>query len=220
VRDGRHEIIAGERRWRAAQEAGLKNVPVVIRDATDEQMLELALIENIQREDLNAMERARAYRNFCDQFDLKADDVAFRMGEDRSTVANYLRLLDLDLPTQDMVANGTISMGHARCLLGITDHSLRQRLAQTVAKENLSVRALEGMVRRRKKSGQSDGGGVSTSKGRSAHIEDMERRFEQRTKTKVSIHEGHKKGTGRIVIEYYSLDDFDRISEFLGVKVD
>jgi ParB family transcriptional regulator, chromosome partitioning protein len=217
-RDGRYEIIAGERRWRAAQEAGLKNVPVVFRDATDEQMLELALIENIQREDLNAIERAKAYRQFCDEFGVKADDVAHRMGEDRSTVANYLRLLDLDLPIQDMVADGEISMGHARCLLGIPERSRRERLAQMAVKENLSVRALEQIVRNEK--GKEGGGAGASPKRRSAHIEDMEQRFERQTKTKVAIHEGHKKGTGRIVIEYYSLDDFDRIAELFGVKVD
>jgi ParB family chromosome partitioning protein len=220
-RDGRFEIIAGERRWRAAQQAGLKNVPVVVRDATDEQMLELALIENIQREDLNAIERARGYRQFCDEFGLRADDVAHRMGEDRSTVANYLRLLDLDPPIQDLVASGEISMGHARCLLGVAERSRRERLAQSVVTESLSVRALEEIVRREKgKPKRDEGGPVIEAKRRSAHIEDMEQRFERQTRTKVAIHEGHKKGTGRIVIEYYSLDDFDRIAELLGVKVD
>lgn len=219
-RDGRFEIIAGERRWRAAQQAGLKNVPVVVRDATDEQMLELALIENIQREDLNAIERARAYRQFCDEFGLKADDVAHRMGEDRSTVANYLRLLDLDLPIQDLVASGEMSMGHARCLVGVAERSRRERLAQLVVKENLSVRALEEIVRREKGIPKNEGGLVIERKRRSAHIEDMEQRFERETRTKVAIHEGHKKGTGRIVIEYYSLDDFDRIAGLFGVKVD
>lgn len=219
-RDGRYEIIAGERRWRAAQAAGLKHVPVVLRDASDEQMLELALVENIQREDLNAIERAKAYRQFCDEFGLTTDDVAHRMGEDRSTVANYLRLLDLDLPLQEMVAGGQISMGHARCLLGIADRSRRERLAQAVVKEVLSVRALEEIVRREKGKAGADGGAIVAPKRRSAHIEDMEQRFERQTRTKVAIHEGHKKGTGRIVIEYYSLDDFDRIAELFGVKID
>ncbi len=122
---GKLQIIAGERRWWAARSLDMAEVPIIIRDATDEQMVELALIENIQREDLNAIDRAQAYRAFCARFNVKPDEVAQRLGEDRSTVANYLRLLDLPGPIRDLVAHGEISMGHARCLLGVADEAKR-----------------------------------------------------------------------------------------------
>ena len=218
---GRYQLIAGERRWRAAQSIGLTEVPVIVRDATDEQMIELALIENLQREDLNAVDRAKAYRQFCDTFNLKPDEVGRRLGEDRTTVVNYLRLLDLADDIQAMIADGRLSMGHARCLLGIADDARRKRLAESVIASDLSVRALEEIVRREK----TRPAGIHASAGavempRSAHLGDLERRFEEAVKTKVTIHESKRKGRGRVIIEYFSLDDFDRISSMLGVDLD
>ncbi len=218
---GKLQIIAGERRWWAAKSLGMTTVPVVIRNATDEQMVELALIENIQREDLNAIDRAQAYCAFCTRFGLRPDDVAKRLGEDRSTVTNYLRLLDLPGPVRDLVAQDQVSMGHARCLLGVTDDARRWQLAEAIVRNELSVRALEEIVRREKTREQ--GTHEPTTKGtpaRSPHLQHMEQVFEQAVKTKVTIREGRRKGTGRITLEYFSLDDFDRIAELLGVEVD
>lgn len=217
----RYEIIAGERRWRAALSLGLSHVPVIVRDASDEQMLELALIENIQRQDLNAIDRARAYRRFCDTFGLKAEDVAERVGEDRSTVANYVRLLELPDEVQEMVAKEDIAMGHARCLLGIADSSRQIQLANAVVGNRLSVRALEELVRRERTRGSGDADTMRTAvRAISPHLADIQRRFEETIRTKVVIKEGKRKGTGRIVIEYHSLDEFDRLASMLGVRLD
>ncbi len=219
ARGGRNQIIAGERRWRAAKHIGLERVPVIVREATDEQMLELALIENIQREDLNAIDRARAYRQFCTRFSVKPEEVATRLGEDRTTVVNYLRLLDLSEPIQRLVRDGAIGMGHARCLLGISDEARRMDLAESVVHSQLSVRALEEIIRREKKRDRSTQD-VAAVELRSAHVRDLQRRFEEAVKTKVTIRPGKRKGTGRIVIEYYSLDDFERIATLLNVPAE
>ncbi len=128
--DSLYEIIVGERRWRAAQMAGLKEIPAVVREATDEQMLEVALVENIFREDLNAIDRAMAYRRYCEAFGLSADQVAQRLGEDRSTVTNYLRLLDLPNEVKQWVVEGRLSMGHARCLLGLSSPTMRVQVGR------------------------------------------------------------------------------------------
>jgi ParB family chromosome partitioning protein len=191
----------------------------VVRDSTDEEMLELALIENLEREDLNAIDRALAYREFCTQFGLKPDQVASRLGEDRTTVINYLRLLDLSPSVQGLVALGRLSMGHARCLLGITDEAQRLRLAQSAVENELSVRALEEVVRREKTRAGSGEAAAQNAKlpSRAAHLGNLEERFEQALGTKVTIREGKRKATGRIIIQYYSLDDFDRVAERLGV---
>ncbi len=221
VDDNRFEIIAGERRWSAIKSLGWEQVPVIIRQASDQEMLELALIENIHREDLNAIERARAYREFRDQFNLNAESVAQRLGEDRTTVTNYLRLLDLPDTIQSMVAQGQLSMGHARCLLGVADAEHRQQLAESVINNQLSVRALEEIVRREKTRSQDQStASETTPPPASPHLEDVQRRFEESLKTKVRIKESNKKGTGRITIDYFSLDDFDRIAGKLGVSLD
>lgn len=213
-----YEIIAGERRWRASKLADTATIPAIVKDADDEQMLELALIENIQREDLNAMERALAYRRFSTQFGLSADEVGRRTGEDRTTVANYLRLLELSAPLQELVASGRLSMGHARCLLGVPSDVRRMELATAAAYSELSVRALEKMVRQERQRDQASATDPPQEvRVRSAHLQDLERRFEEAMRTKVTIHEGKRKGTGRVVIEYQSLDDFDRIADRLGV---
>ncbi len=220
-RDGQYQIIAGERRWHAARSIGLTRVPVIIRDATDEQMLELALIENIQREDLNAIDRAKAYREFCSRFSLQPEEVANRLGEDRTTVVNYMRLLDLPVAIRKMVADRRLSMGHARCLLGIADDAHRLCLAESATHNELSVRALEEIVRR-EKTRQSPATPAESQgqNARSAHLRELQQRFEEALKTKVTIHEGKRKGAGRIVVEYYSLDDFDRIAAKLDVKLE
>ena len=214
-----YEIIAGERRWRAARSAGMDRVPVFVHSATDEQMIEFALIENIQREDLNPIDRAMGYQQFCKRFDLKADDLANRLAEDRTTVVNYLRLLDLPECVRDEVARGRISMGHARCLAGVASEDRQAELAAKVLEDHLSVRALEAIVRQDKV--QLAGGGKQPAKrpvDRSPHVRLMERRFEEALKTKVVIREGKQKGSGRIIIDYYTLDDFDRIASLLDLE--
>jgi len=216
------QIIAGERRWQAAKQAGLKEVPVIIREAGDEKMLELALVENIQRVDLNPVDRAKAYQRFCKEFSLRPEEVAKRVGEDRSTVANYLRILELPSEIISMLADGRISQGHARALLTIQDAAKRLKLAEQAAKNAVSVRSLEEICKRELAAISANGMTLPAprEKMRSPHLKHLETKFEEALKTKVSIHEGRRKGSGKITIEFFSLDDFDRISEKLGIRSD
>lgn len=225
IPEGGYHIIAGERRFLAAKTIALGTVPAILKEASDQQMLELALVENIQREDLNAIDRAKAYRRYCDEFSLKPEAVAKKLGENRTTVVNYLRLLELEDEIQDLVIEGSISMGHARSLLSLSNRDARLDLAQRIVEEGLSVRALEALVRSGKTGPDSGSPSVGSASGKanaktSAHIKDIEKRMEQAVKTKVHIREGGKKGRGRITIEYYSFDDFDRICELLGVELE
>lgn len=218
------EIIAGERRWRAAKAAGLNEVPVVVRELDDQEALEIALIENLQREDLNAIDRAEGYESYCRRFGLVAEDLARRLGEDRSTVVNYLRLLELPEELKGWVAVGKISMGHARSLLGVDAADGQMALARAAVANGWSVRQLEEAVRHRK-AGKVDAGGSGGGRsvgipGKRPLIADLEGRLEQAVGTKVRIKEGRKKGTGRITIEYYGLDDFERITGLLGMEVE
>lgn len=216
------QIIAGERRWRAARLAGLKSVPAIVREATDEQMLEFALLENIQREDLGAIDRAKAYREYCDRFGARPEELADRLGEDRTTVINYLRLLELDEEIQLLVALGQLSMGHARALLGVTDRRRQVELARRVSDRGMSVRALESFIRAERSSVAPVAPSAKAARAErdSAHLRDITRRFEEVLKTKVKIIEGRRRNSGKIVIKYYSLDDFDRVAEALGVRVE
>ncbi len=214
----KYELIAGERRWRAARAAGLSDVPAILRDATEEQLLELALVENIHREDLNAIDRALAYGQFRDRFGLAPEQIGERVGEDRTTVTNYLRLLDLPSEIQDMVATDLLSMGHARGLAGLRSRDEQIKLAEHAVRKGLSVRALEESVRKLRAPATT----TSTAGGKAQHnkrplIRDLERRFIQILKTKVTIQEGRGKNTGQIVIEYHSIDEFEGICERLGI---
>jgi ParB family chromosome partitioning protein len=180
-------------------------------------MVQMALVENIQRSDLNAMEKARAYRRLCDEFSLSPEDVGRRVGEDRTTVTNYLRLLELPGEIAAMVSGGDISMGHARCLLAVDIADRQMQLARSVVKNQLSVRALEEVVRR----ARTDRGGPAASgaaKEKSAHVADVEGRFQRALGLKVRIQERRGKGRGRIIIDYNSLDEFDRVAAALGVQ--
>ncbi len=216
---GHFELIAGERRWRAAQRAGLTELQAIVRPATDEQMLEIALIENIFREDLNAIDRAHAYRRYCDQFGLTAEQVAGRLGEDRTTVTNYLRLLELPASVQDMVRDGRLSMGHARALAGIADRQKIEKIATFAATNFFSVRALEELVRKEKKEGPPSAPATTPAETlKRPHVRDLEQQFVRALGTKVEILESRKKGAGRIVIHYFTLDDFDRVAERLGIR--
>lgn len=214
-----YELIAGERRWRAVQKAGLIDIPAIVRSASDEEMIELALIENIFREDLNAIDRAVAYRRYCDQFALTADQVAGRLGEDRTTVTNYLRLLDLPETVQQMVKDGQISMGHARALIGLENREKIERFANLVVTNFFSVRTLEELIRKEKNAPQAATKPTPTTPDKRPHIRDLEEQFMRALITKVEIVEARKKGAGRIVIQYNSLDDFDRIAERVGIRL-
>lgn len=212
------EIIAGERRWHAARKAGLQRVPVIVRHASDQQMLEVALIENIHRQDLNPIDRALAYARFCETFGLSAEQAAHRLGEDRSTVANYLRLLDLDDDLQQKVRDGLLSMGHARCLVGIASPRQRQDLANRVIAEGLSVRALERLIQQARREGTAPATPPQRRNASRPQVQAMEARLTRAVGTRVRIREGRRPGRGKIIIDYYNLDDFDRIVSLLGIK--
>jgi ParB family chromosome partitioning protein len=210
-----YEIIAGERRYRAAQLAGLSVVPVVVRQATDQQMLELALVENIHRSDLNPIERATAYQNYISTFKLSQIDASERLGEDRSVVANHLRLLDLPQDIKDMLIDGRLSMGHARAILALPTDQLRKTLANKAMAGRLNVRDVERLVRKYLEENQKT---TSEKKQKAAHIIDLERRLQEVLGTKVRIEGSRRANKGRIIIEYYSLDDFERLSERIGLR--
>jgi len=213
-----YTLVAGERRLRAARRAGLQTVPCIVRQASAQQMVEWALVENIQRADLNPLERAEAYRQYMDRFSLTHAEVGRRLGQPRATVTNYLRILELPDACRQLVAEGALSFGHAKVLAGLAGReALQRRLAKKAAEKGLSVRHLEGLAA----GASQDGPDVQARKGgraRPAYVRDMEQRLTQAAGTRVSIRPGRSANTGRIIIEYYSLDDFDRIAEGLGLS--
>lgn len=209
-----YQLIAGERRFRAAKLASLTTIPALVRQATDEQLLELALIENIHRIDLNPIERAKAYQNYLSTFCLTQTEAAERLGEDRSVIANYLRILDLPDEIKQMLNEGRLTMGHARAILALPTDELRRKLANRALAGRLSVREVERLVRRYL-TGTNQA--ITAARSKSAHILDLENKLSRQLGTKVSI-ETHKNGQrGRIIIEFYSLDEFDSITERLGL---
>lgn len=216
--NGGYEIVAGERRWRAARAAGLTEVPAIIRLADEREAAELSLIENIQREDLNPIDRAEAYQSYCELYDASPDEVGRRLGEDRATIANYLRLNELPSQVKAFVRDGRLGMGHARSLLGVPTDIGREKLAREVIEKSLSVRAVEQAVRDWK-SNRSEPSRQPTepSHAKRPQIGHLEEQLQQAVGTKVVIREGRRKGSGKIIIEYYNLDDFDRIAEKLGL---
>ncbi len=209
-----YELIAGERRFRASQRAGLEEIPALVRQATDEQLHEWALVENIHRVDLNPIERAKAYREYVDCFSLTQAEAAERLGEGRSVVANYLRLLDLPQEIKQMLAQGQLSMGHARAILALPTDELRRKLANRAMAGRLSVREVERLVR---KYLAGTGQAKPTARSKPAHIVDLESKLASELKTKVSIETRKSGHRGRIIIEFYSLDEFDGITERLGL---
>lgn len=216
-----YELVAGERRWRAAQLAGLATIPAIVRQVTDQEMLELALIENLQREDLNPIDRSLAYRQCCERFGVTPDVLAQHLGEDRSTVTNYIRLQELPPAVHQMVRDGTLSMGHARSLLGLSDSAAIEHLARRVIDEGLSVRQTEEIVRGERLDRVKPAEARSRqSKPKRPLVQELEERFQQALQTRVTITEGRKKNSGRITIDYYTIDDFGRIAERLGVPLD
>lgn len=208
-------LIAGERRWRAAKELGLKEIPAIVRNSDGANTLEIALIENIQREDLNPIEKARGFKELIGKFGLTQEQVAKAMGKDRSSVANYLRLLELPQEIQEDVSRGTLSMGHARAILSVHDHEIQRRLCERILKEGLSVREVEGIVSEGKN--QAKGGKVTLKKSPTPHIEDLEDQFRRFLGTKVTIRE--RNGKGRILIAFHSNEEFSRIANALGIRL-
>ena len=211
------ELIAGERRWRASQIAGLKEVPIIVRQADDVVALELMLIENLQREDLNPIEEALGYEQLMHQFKLRQEDVSVKVGKNRATVANSLRLLKLAPQIQHWIRNGQLSAGHGKVLLGI-DNLEEQTLAATdVIKESLSVRATEELVERlaRKIRGTTESGKTKGTPEKDVHTIDLERRLQERLATKVQMR--YRKGKGNLVIHFYNDEDLERLLAMLGV---
>ena len=219
-RDGYYEIIAGERRWRAALKAGLKEVPVIIREYTEKEILELSLIENLQRENLNPIEEAQAYKRLMDEFDMGQADVAQRVSKSRSAVANSLRLLKLEEEVQKMLVEGQISMGHARALLPLEIPEEQVAVAGKVAEKQLSVRETEKLVKELLKTG-ADAGTKET--GQEEQKEDpsieiiykqIEERLQQTLHTKVAI-QRKRNGHGKLLIDFYNSDDLEKIIDRL-----
>lgn len=208
-----YEIIAGERRWRAAKLAGLKEVPVVIREYTKQQTMEIALIENVQREDLNPIEEAKAYQRLIQEFELKQEEIAARVGKSRVTITNSMRLLKLDERVQEMLIQNQITGGHARALLTVEDGELQYKLAGKIIAENLSVREIEKMVKSLSKKKNPKEKNVE-DESLALIFRDLEERMKSAMGTKVSINRKDK-NKGRVEIEYYSESELERIVELI-----
>lgn len=222
VRDvaGSFELIAGERRWRACQRLALPVVPVIIRAASDKEVVEMALIENLQREDLNPIEEAEAYSRLAQEFGLKQEEIAQRVGKNRATVSNAIRLLDLETSVRDIVSQGLLTTGHAKAILGVKGKAEQKMIADMVLRKQLNVRATERLVSEHLN-------GRTTSKKPAAgklpqHVEtyvrDIEDRLRSRFATNIHLNHGDKKG--KIEIEYFGNDDLGRILELLGIPVE
>ena len=209
-----YELIAGERRFRAAEMASLETIPAIVRKASDAELLELALVENIHRSDLNPLERSKAYQNYLNSFSLTQSEAAKRLGEDRSVISNYLRLLDLPEEIRRMLAERKLSMGHARAILSLPSDQLRRKLANRAMAGRLSVREVERLVRRFMATQDEV---KAKAMPKNAHIIDLERRMTDALGTKVNIETRRGGQRGKIVIDFYSLNDFDRIAECMGL---
>ncbi|MDE6749289.1 MAG: ParB/RepB/Spo0J family partition protein [Lachnospiraceae bacterium] len=208
-----YEIIAGERRWRAAKLAGLKEVPVIIRNYTEQEIVEISLIENIQREDLNPIEEAQAYKRLLTEFNLKQEEVAERVSKSRTAVTNSMRLLKLCDEVQQMIVDDTISTGHARALITIEDQEQQYSIAKKIADEKLSVRDVEKLVKNLNKPGKAKKE-VTEDKSLDIIYQDVEEKLKRALGTKVSI-SSKENGAGKIEIEFYTHDDLDRITDLL-----
>ncbi|MDI6757707.1 MAG: ParB/RepB/Spo0J family partition protein [Endomicrobiia bacterium] len=208
---GEYEIVAGERRWRAAKIAGLKEVPAVVRDTDDKNKFQLSLVENLQREDLNPIEEAFAYKTLMKDFDHTQEEIAGALGKDRSVIANAVRLLSLPEEIQTLIEDGTISAGHGRSLAAVRETHKQKEILKKILDGNLNVREVEIIVREIKKN--SGGGGGARKPKRSAELLNLENTLEQIYGTKVRIQGNSKKG--KITIHYYSLEDLERMSRML-----
>jgi len=218
--DGKLELIAGERRWRASQMLGLETVPVIEREATDQEVLEMALIENLQREDLDAIEEAAGYVKLAKDFSLKQEQIARRVGKSRASVANAMRLLDLQPTIQRHVADGLLTVGHAKAILGIKDAKEQVASAEHILRKNMTVRAAEKFVHDfnapEKKAAKKKS--KTPAELRDPHLLSLQNQLRERFSTHVHIHHGEKKG--KIELEYYGNDDLERMLALLGLTND
>lgn len=208
-----YELVAGERRLRAATLAGLTEIPAIVRPVADNDMLELALVENIQRQDLNPIDRARAYQALMTRHGLTHDQIAAKTGEDRATISNFLRLLGLHNEVQVMLITGELSTGHAKALSGITDKQLQYTIAQSAVTGAWSVRQVEAAIAKTKQGSPAP----AQPEARSV-VKDVEDALSKTLGLRVRIHEGRRKHTGKLIIEYYNLDDFERVTARLGLS--
>jgi ParB family chromosome partitioning protein len=207
-----YELLVGERRWRASKKLGLKKIPAIIREVSDAQALEIAVIENIHRQDLNPIEEAAAYSRLADEFALTQEMIAKKVGKSRTAVANTLRLLKLSRNVKENLISGKISMGHARALLGLDNPQQIEVLRQEILKQDLTVRQIESRVTNLKKLSSTKP--VSLGSKKNIFIKDLEKQLQSRLGTKVDI-TPTKKG-GKLIVTYYSDDDLDRIQELIG----
>ena len=215
-----YELIAGERRWRASREVGLAEVPVIVREASDREVLELALIENLQREDLNPIEEARAYSRLAADFSLTQEDISRQVGKSRASVANAVRLLELDPEVQGWLVQGRLSVGHAKVLLSIKNQDEQRLLAQTLIRQGASVRAAEKLATEHlAKTGRAPTGRRASRTAELAPaLQRVQNLLQHRFSTRVSLQHGEKSGT--ISIEYYGNDDLQRLLREMGVSSD
>ena len=207
-----YELVAGERRWRASKKAGLKKIPAMIREVSDTKALELAIIENIHRQDLNPIEEAEAYKRLAEDFSLTQEMIAEKVGKSRAAIANILRLLNLSRNIQENLISGKLSMGHARALLGLDNTGQMQAMCQEILKQGLTVRQTESKVNRLKKPEILKL--ASSMKKKNIFIRDLEKELERKLGTKVEV--SPKKTGGKLVVSYYSDDDLERIQNLIG----
>jgi ParB family chromosome partitioning protein len=215
------EIIAGERRWRAAQIAGVTELPVIVREADDRMVLELALIENLQRENLNPIEEAQGYAQLVSQFQLTQEEVASKVGRSRAVVANALRLLKLTPQLQAFVRDGRLSVGHAKVILGLARGAEQELVADRVLRRFLNVRQTEQLVAQFAKPAMGPGAGrraVAPGGPTDSQISDLERRLQERLGTKVDLR--YRQGKGSIQIHFYSDEDLERVLEIVGARTE
>lgn len=218
-RDNFFELIAGERRWRASQLLKLPEVPVIVREADDQSVLELALIENLQRENLNPIEEARGYSQLAEQFKLTQEEISAKVGKSRAVVANALRLLKLPLAIQDFVRDGKISVGHAKVILGLVDEKSQKMAADRVVREGLNVRQTEGLVTKlqaRGEKGTADAIKAPAVPSGDPHVTDVEGRLRELFATRVKLN--YAQGKGTLEISFFSNEELERILQVLGVS--
>ena len=210
-----YTIVAGERRWRAAKSIGMRERPAIVMELSNKQLLEVSLIENIQREDLNPIEEAIAYKKLIEEFNITQEDLAVKLGKSRTAITNSMRLLNLDKRVQDYLIEGVITEGHGRAILGIADFDLQNEMAQKIIDEGLSVRQVEALIRR-----QNDKKKTKQKKEvqQNPYINDIKEKLESYLGTKVQL-STNKKNKGKIEIEYYSAEDLNRILELLNIEI-
>jgi len=213
VGENKFELVAGERRWRAAAIAELETIPAIVRDLSDHEAFELALIENLQREDLGPLERATAYQQLIDTLDIAVDILAVRLGESRANVVNYLRLLKLDKEVQALISAGKLGMGQARAIAGISNSQRQLAVARMALRRNLSVRQVELLA---KEPAETEQCAPQPPRGADTHLSNLEQAMSKAIGLPVRLLPGKKKNSGRLVIRYNSLEEFDRIADKIG----